>query len=56
MMARVDPTLRMFVFHGAGTKDLEQHLFICETIWTMKNAQDDDVEIVQLETKFRDRT
>jgi hypothetical protein len=55
MMAGVDPTLRMLVFHGAGTEDPEQHLFICETIWTVKNVQDDDVNIVQLEMTFRDR-
>jgi hypothetical protein len=38
MMVGVDPTLRMFVFHGAGSEDPEQHLFICETIWTVKNV------------------
>jgi hypothetical protein len=26
-MVGVDPTLRMLVFHGVGTKDPEQHLF-----------------------------
>jgi hypothetical protein len=49
-MAGVDPTLRMHVFHGAGTEDPEQHLFVCEAIWTMKNVQDDDAKIAQLET------
>jgi hypothetical protein len=37
-MTGVDSTLRMFVFHGARTKDLEQHLFICEVIWTVKKV------------------
>jgi hypothetical protein len=53
-MVGVDPTLRMHVFHGAGTKDPEQHLFVCEAIWTMKNVQDDDAKITQLVTTFRD--
>jgi len=45
MMARVDPTLRIIFFHGAGKEDPKQHLFICETIWTVKNVQDDDAKI-----------
>jgi hypothetical protein len=53
-MVGVDPTLRMLVFHGAGTKDLEQHLFVCEAIWIVKKVQDDDMKIVQLVTTFRD--
>jgi hypothetical protein len=43
----------MHVFHGAGTEDPEQHLFVCEAIWTVKNVQDDDANIVQLETTFQ---
>jgi hypothetical protein len=53
-MAGVDPTLRMLVFHGAGSEDPEQHLFVCEAIWTVKNVQDDDANIAQLETTFRE--
>jgi hypothetical protein len=52
-MAGVDPTLRMHVFHGAETEDPEQHLFISEIIWTVKNIQYDDAKIAQLETTFR---
>jgi hypothetical protein len=44
-MARVDRILIMHVIHGVGTKELKQNLFICETIWTMKNIQDDDANI-----------
>jgi hypothetical protein len=47
MMAGVDPTLRILVFHKAGTEDIKQHLFVCEVIWTVKNIQDDDVKITQ---------
>jgi len=28
--------LRIPVFHGNGYQDLEQHLFLCESIWTAK--------------------
>ena len=46
MMARVDPTLRMYVFDGVGLEDPEQHLFVSKVIWTMKNVQDDYAKIV----------
>jgi hypothetical protein len=54
MMAGVDPILTMHVFHGVGTEDPEQYLFICETIWITKNVQDDNEKIAQLEMTFRD--
>jgi hypothetical protein len=49
-MVWVDPTLRMPLFKGVISEYQEQHLFICETIWTVKNFQDDVVNIVLLET------
>jgi hypothetical protein len=49
-----DITTTMHVFHGAGTKDPEQHLFVYEAIWNVKNIQDDDAKIMQLVTTFRD--
>jgi hypothetical protein len=52
--ARVDPTFRMFVFHGAGSEDPEQHLCFFEVIWIVKNVQDDDANIAQLEMTFRE--
>jgi hypothetical protein len=55
-MAGVDPTLRMLVFHEPGLEDPQQHLFICETTWTVKNIQDDDAKIAQLEMTFKDHT
>jgi hypothetical protein len=55
-MARVYTTLKMPIFHGAGTKDPKQHLFVYEAIWTMKNVQDDNVKILQLVKILRDHT
>jgi hypothetical protein len=51
-MAGVDNTLRLLEFQGVGSEDLEQHLFICETIWAANNVQDEAVTIAQLETPF----
>jgi hypothetical protein len=53
-MAGVDPTLRMPLLQGVGSKDPEQHLFICDTTWTMKKVQDDDVNFAQLAMNLRD--
>jgi hypothetical protein len=38
-MAGLDNTLRMPEFQGVGLEDPEQHLFVCETIWAVKNVQ-----------------
>jgi hypothetical protein len=46
----------MIEFQGVGSKDPEKHLFVCETIWAVKNVQNDATNIAQLETTFRGRT
>jgi hypothetical protein len=55
-MAGLDNTLTLFEFQGVGSEDLEQHLFVCETIWVAKNVQDEGLNIAQLETNFRGYT
>jgi hypothetical protein len=40
-MAGLDNTLRLPEFQGVGSEDPEQHLFVCETIWAVKNVQDE---------------
>jgi hypothetical protein len=37
-MEGIDHTLRMPEFQGVGSEDPEKHLFVCNTIWTMKNV------------------
>jgi hypothetical protein len=44
-MVGIDNTLRMPEFQGVGSEDPEQHLFVCEMIWTMKNVQDEAMKI-----------
>jgi hypothetical protein len=48
-MEGVDNTLRMPEFKGVGSEDREKHMFVCETIWVVKNVQDEDIKIEQLE-------
>jgi len=52
-MEGLDNTLTLPEFHGVGSEDPEQHLFVCETIWAAKNVQYEVVNIAQLETTFR---
>jgi hypothetical protein len=52
-MVGIDHTLTMPEFQGAGSEDPEQHLFVCETIWTDKNVQDEVAKIAQLATTLR---
>jgi hypothetical protein len=40
-MVELDNTLRMSKLQGDGSKDPKQHLFVCETIWVVKNVQDE---------------
>jgi hypothetical protein len=51
-MIGIDNTLRIIEFQGAGSEDLEKHLFVCEMIWTTKNVPDEAKKIVQLTTTF----
>jgi hypothetical protein len=52
-MERVENTLILPEFKGVGSEYLEQHLFVCETIWAVNNIQDEGDKIAQLETNFR---
>jgi hypothetical protein len=52
-MKGVDNTLRLLEFLGEGSKDPEQYLFVCKTIWAAKNVQDEALKIVQLVRTFR---
>jgi hypothetical protein len=45
-------TLRLLEFQGVWSEDLEQHIFLCETIWVAKNVQDEAINIIHLETTF----
>jgi hypothetical protein len=45
-MAGVDNTLRLPKFKGVGLEDLDEHLFVCETVWAAKNIQDKAVKIM----------
>jgi hypothetical protein len=48
--------MRLPIFRGYGSKDPDQHWFLCEAIWNIKNVIDEAVKKNQFSTTLRDRT
>jgi len=42
-------------FRGYGSEDPDQHLFLCEVVWSIKNVADEVVKRAQFSTTLRDR-
>jgi hypothetical protein len=36
--------MRLPTFRGDGSEDLDQHWFLCEVVWSIKNVNDEDVK------------
>ena len=49
----VGDEMKLPIFHGNGTDDLEKYWFLCEETWTARQIVDDDVKKSQLETTVR---
>jgi hypothetical protein len=47
--------MRLLTFRGDGSEDPDQHWFLCEVVWSIKNITDEDVKRAQLSTTLRDR-
>jgi hypothetical protein len=48
--------MRLPIFKGDRSEDLDQHWFLCEAIWSIKNITDEDVKINWSSTTLRDLT
>jgi hypothetical protein len=46
--------MRLPTFRGDGSKDPDQHCFLCEAIWSIKNVTDEVVKRAQFSTTLRD--
>ena len=46
--------IKLPIFKGTGSEDLEQFWFLCEAVWTAKTITDQDTKRAQLVTTFRD--
>jgi hypothetical protein len=36
--------MRLSIFRGDGSKDLDQHWFLCEFVWNIKNFMDEVIK------------
>lgn len=48
--------IKLPIFRGTSAEDPEQHFFICEAVWNIKQVQNNDIKRAQLTTTFRDTT
>lgn len=46
---------RLPIFKGDGSGDPDQHWFLCEAVWSIKQVTDEDVKRAQFSTTLRDR-
>jgi hypothetical protein len=47
--------MRLPTFRGDGSKNPNQHWFICEAVWSIKNVTDEAIKRTQFSTTLRDR-
>ena len=47
--------MKLPVFMGLGLEDPQQHWFLCDAMWNVKQVTNDDIKMAQLTTTFRDR-
>lgn len=52
---RMGDDMKSPVFKGTRLEDPKQHWFLCEVVWNVKQVIDDDIQMAQLTTMFRDR-
>jgi hypothetical protein len=46
--------MRLPIFRGDGSEDLDQHWFLCDVVWNIKNVTDEAVKRTQFSTTLRD--
>jgi hypothetical protein len=47
--------MRLPIFRGDGSEDPDQHWFLCEAVWSIKQVTDEAVKRTQFSTTLRDR-
>jgi hypothetical protein len=48
--------MRLPIFRGDGSEDPDQHWFLCEVVWSIKQVSDEAVKRDQFSTTLRDHT
>jgi hypothetical protein len=52
----MEDDMRLPIFRGDGSEDPDQHWFLCEVIWNIKNVTDEAVKRTHFSTTLRDCT
>jgi hypothetical protein len=47
--------MRLPIFREDGSEDLDQHWFLCEAVWSIKDVNDEVVKSTQFSNTLRDR-
>jgi hypothetical protein len=48
--------MSLSTFRRDGSEDPDQHWFLCEAVWSIKNVTDEDVKRSHFSTTLRDHT
>ena len=51
----MEDEMRLPIFKGDGPEDPDQHWFLCEVVWSIKNVTDEAIKRNQFSTTLRDR-
>jgi hypothetical protein len=51
----MEDEMRLPIFRGDGSEDPDQHWFLCEAVWSIKQVTDEVVKRAQFSTTLRDR-
>ena len=52
----VGDDIKLPIFNGNGLEDREQHWFLCEVVWTVRQIHDENIKKAQMITTLRGRT
>ena len=47
--------IKLQIFNGNGLEDPEQHWFLCEAVWKVRQVQDESIKRAQMITTLRGR-
>ena len=47
--------IKLSIFRGTSVEDPDQHFFLCEAVWNIKQVQNDDTKKAQLATTIMDK-
>jgi hypothetical protein len=51
----MEDEMRLPIFRGDGSEDPDQHWFLCEDVWNIKNVTDEAAKITHFSTTLRYR-